>query len=59
MGCSNIRNIPAPRRSKAAHSGVLNQGNHKEITKWRLAQAQSLTRLRRPDLWALYEKPKG
>jgi tRNA (guanine37-N1)-methyltransferase len=38
---------------------VLNNGNHKEIAKWRLAQAQSLTKARRPDLWTLYEKPKG
>ena len=37
---------------------VLNNGNHKEIAKWRLAQAQSLTRTRRPDLWAPYEKKK-
>ena len=38
---------------------VLSQGNHKEIAKWRRAQAESLTRARRPDLWTLYEKPKG
>ena len=38
---------------------VLNNGNHKEIAKWRLAQAQGLTKARRPDLWTLYEKPKG
>jgi tRNA (guanine37-N1)-methyltransferase len=37
---------------------VLTQGNHKEIAKWRRAQAEALTRLRRPDLWALYEKKK-
>ncbi|HJW39962.1 MAG TPA: tRNA (guanosine(37)-N1)-methyltransferase TrmD [Rhizomicrobium sp.] len=37
---------------------VLNNGNHKEIAKWRQAQAQSLTQARRPDLWALYEKKK-
>lgn len=37
---------------------VLNNGNHKEIAKWRRAEAESLTRLRRPDLWALYEKSK-
>jgi tRNA (guanine37-N1)-methyltransferase len=36
---------------------VLNQGNHKEIAKWR--QAEALTKARRPDLWTLYEKPKG
>ncbi len=38
---------------------VLSQGNHKEISKWRRAQSEALTRARRPDLWALYEKPKG
>ena len=38
---------------------VLNQGNHKEIAKWRQAEAERLTRLRRPDLWTLYEKGKG
>jgi tRNA (guanine37-N1)-methyltransferase len=37
---------------------VLTQGNHKEISRWRRAQAEALTRLRRPDLWTLYEKPK-
>ena len=38
---------------------VLNQGNHKEIAKWRLAQAEGLTRARRPDLWTHYEKKKS
>jgi tRNA (guanine37-N1)-methyltransferase len=38
---------------------VLNQGNHKEIAKWRRAQSEALTKARRPDLWTLYEKPKG
>lgn len=37
---------------------VLMRGNHKEIAKWRRAQAEALTRARRPDLWALYEKKK-
>ncbi len=37
---------------------VLTSGNHSEISKWRLAQAQSLTKARRPDLWTLYEKNK-
>ncbi|MBU6298371.1 MAG: tRNA (guanosine(37)-N1)-methyltransferase TrmD [Alphaproteobacteria bacterium] len=37
---------------------VLNNGNHKEIAKWRQAEAERLTRLRRPDLWTLYEKGK-
>ncbi len=38
---------------------VLSQGNHKKISKWRRAQSEALTRARRPDLWALYEKPRG
>jgi tRNA (guanine37-N1)-methyltransferase len=38
---------------------VLNSGNHSEIFKWRRAQAEALTRSRRPDLWSLYEKSKG
>lgn len=37
---------------------VLTNGNHKEIAKWRKAEAERLTALRRPDLWALYEKDK-
>ena len=37
---------------------VLSGGNHSEISKWRLAEAKALTRLRRPDLWTLYEKNK-
>jgi tRNA (guanine37-N1)-methyltransferase len=35
---------------------VLNGGNHSEIAKFRQAEAEGLTRTRRPDLWALYEK---
>jgi len=38
---------------------VLTSGNHLEIAKWRRAEAEGLTRARRPDLWALYEKPKA
>lgn len=30
---------------------VLQSGNHDEIAKWRRAQAEALTRARRPDLW--------
>ena len=37
---------------------VLTNGNHKEIDKWRRSEAERLTRLRRPDLWTLYEKGK-
>jgi tRNA (guanine37-N1)-methyltransferase len=37
---------------------VLTGGNHKEIAKWRRAEAERLTRERRPDLFSLYEKAK-
>ncbi len=37
---------------------VLTGGNHGDIAKWRTAQAEALTRARRPDLWTLYEKQK-
>jgi tRNA (guanine37-N1)-methyltransferase len=38
---------------------VLTGGNHSEISKWRQAQAERLTKAVRPDLWALYENSKG
>lgn len=39
---------------------VLMSGNHGEIAKWRKAQSERLTELRRPDMWARYTpKPKG
>jgi len=37
---------------------VLSQGIHKEIAEWRRAQAEALTKARRPDLWTHYEKRK-
>jgi tRNA (guanine37-N1)-methyltransferase len=37
---------------------VLNSGNHSEIAKFHLAEAERLTKERRPDLWSLYEKTK-
>ncbi|HSM96735.1 MAG TPA: tRNA (guanosine(37)-N1)-methyltransferase TrmD [Rhizomicrobium sp.] len=37
---------------------VLTNGNHKEIAKWRQGEAERLTRVRRPDLWTLFEKKK-
>lgn len=37
---------------------VLTSGHHKNIEKWRLEQAETLTRSRRPDLWQNYEKNK-
>jgi len=38
----------------AAVPEVLRSGNHAEIAAWRMAQAERLTRERRPDLWARY-----
>lgn len=37
---------------------VLTGGNHKEIARWRRTRAEAITRARRPDLFALYEKQK-
>ena len=38
---------------------VLLSGHHGEIARWRLGEAESLTKSRRPDLWTLYEKRRG
>ena len=38
---------------------VLMSGNHGEIAKWRQAEAERITKERRPDLWETYEKAKG
>ena len=38
---------------------VLLSGNHAEIAKWRRAQAEALTRERRPDLWDAYQARKS
>ena len=35
---------------------VLLSGDHAAIARWRKEQAERLTKLRRPDLWTLYEK---
>jgi tRNA (guanine37-N1)-methyltransferase len=34
---------------------VLTSGDHKKVADWRRAEAERLTRERRPDLWAAYE----
>jgi len=34
---------------------ILNSGDHGAIARWRLAEAEQLTRRRRPDLWAAYQ----
>jgi tRNA (guanine37-N1)-methyltransferase len=38
---------------------VLTSGDHAAIAAWRRAQAQRLTRERRPDLWAKYRRPES
>jgi tRNA (guanine37-N1)-methyltransferase len=38
---------------------VLSSGHHGEIARWRHEQAENLTKQRRPDLWALYERARG
>ncbi|WP_028035611.1 tRNA (guanosine(37)-N1)-methyltransferase TrmD [Chelativorans sp. J32] len=37
---------------------VLTSGNHRRIAEWRLAEAERLTRERRPDLWHVYERAR-
>lgn len=37
---------------------VLTSGNHGAIDKWRHAQAERITRERRPDLWDAYQETK-
>ena len=38
---------------------VLQSGHHGEIAKWRKAQAEELTKVRRPDLWQAYVRKRG
>jgi tRNA (guanine37-N1)-methyltransferase len=38
---------------------VLLSGHHEEIARWRRAEAEALTKARRPDLWTLYERRRG
>ena len=38
---------------------VLKSGHHAKITAWRQAQAEEITRVRRPDLWTQYAKTKN
>jgi tRNA (guanine37-N1)-methyltransferase len=38
---------------------VLISGDHAKVAAWRRAEAERLTRERRPDLWAKYRKPGG
>jgi len=45
---------PADWRGRAVPE-VLLSGHHEKIRAWRLAQAEEITRRRRPDMWARYE----
>ena len=38
---------------------VLTSGHHEKIRAWRLAQAEAVTRTRRPDLWVRYAEKAG
>ena len=38
---------------------VLTSGDHAKVAQWRRAEAERLTRERRPDLWAAYQARKG
>ena len=38
---------------------ILISGDHAKVAAWRKAEAEALTRARRPDLWALKPGPKG
>ncbi len=37
---------------------ILTSGHHGEVAKWRLEQSKTLTQLKRPDLWTIYEQNK-
>jgi tRNA (guanine37-N1)-methyltransferase len=37
---------------------ILISGDHAKVAQWRRAEAERLTRERRPDLWKAYERPK-
>jgi tRNA (guanine37-N1)-methyltransferase len=37
---------------------VLVSGDHAKVQAWRRAQAEALTKVRRPDLWAAYQARK-
>lgn len=38
---------------------VLNSGHHEQIRLWRKAQAEEITKLRRPDLWEEYSRSRA
>ncbi|MGM0422438.1 MAG: tRNA (guanosine(37)-N1)-methyltransferase TrmD, partial [Pseudomonadota bacterium] len=35
---------------------ILTSGHHENIRKWRKQQSETLTREKRPDLWALFDQ---
>ena len=55
-GCWNTRNTPGrPVFEGQAIPEVLTSGDHAKVRAWRQAEAERLTRERRPDLWAAYQ----
>ena len=38
---------------------ILVSGHHEKVRQWRLAEAERITKERRPDLWARYQRDKG
>ena len=38
---------------------ILTSGDHAKVAAWRRAEAEALTRARRPDLWAARPSPKA
>ncbi|MDX1575830.1 MAG: tRNA (guanosine(37)-N1)-methyltransferase TrmD [Kiloniellales bacterium] len=38
---------------------VLTSGHHERVRRWRLSQAERITKQRRPDLWARYQERKS
>jgi tRNA (guanine37-N1)-methyltransferase len=38
---------------------ILMDGNHKAIAQWKRMKREEITKLRRPDLWAKNQRPKG
>ena len=38
---------------------VLTSGDHGKVAAWRRAEAEKLTKERRPDLWAAWQRPQG
>ena len=58
--CSNIRNITRPQHFEGHPiPEVLSSGDHAKIAAWRRAEAERLTRERRPDLWEAYLARSG